>query len=136
MAINISDVAKHAGVSIATVSRIVNDLPGYSKKTKAHVEKSIKELGYTPNALARGLVNNRTDTIGVLLPNITDRFSSELLRVIEDIAYMQGSSVIICDTDMNPERSLSYLKVLSEKRVEGILIISDSITDVYPKFSI
>ncbi len=134
MAVTISDVARHAGVSIATVSRIVNNLPGYSPETKDKVEASIVELGYKPNAMARGLVNRKTNTIGVLLPCVTGRFSSELLRGIEKIAHAKGYSVIICNTDMNGERTMSYLKTLSEKRVEGILFISEWLTDEYAVF--
>lgn len=134
MAINISDVAKHAGVSIATVSRIINNLPGYSEKTKERVENAIKELGYKPNAVARGLVSSKTGTIGVLLPCVTGRFSSELLRGIEKIAHSKGYSVIICNTDMNGERTMSYLQTLSEKRVEGILFISEWVTPEYGEY--
>lgn len=134
MAINISDVAEHAGVSIATVSRIINNLPGYSEKTKERVENAIKELGYKPNAVARGLVSSRTGTIGVLLPCVTGRFSSELLRGIEKIAHSKGYSVIICNTDMNGERTMSYLQTLSEKRVEGILFISEWVTPEYGEY--
>jgi LacI family transcriptional regulator len=83
VSINISDVAEHAGVSIATVSRIINNLPGYSAKTKERVEKAIEELGYKPNAVARGLVSNKTGTIGVLLPCVTGRFSSDVFCQIE-----------------------------------------------------
>ncbi|MCF7946096.1 MAG: LacI family transcriptional regulator [Spirochaetia bacterium] len=134
MAINISDVAEHAGVSIATVSRIINNLPGYSEKTKERVENAIKELGYKPNAVARGLVSSKTGTIGVLLPCVTGRFSSELLRGIEKIAHSKGYSVIICNTDMNGERTMSYLQTLSEKRVEGILFISEWVTPEYGEY--
>ena len=134
MSKNISDVAKYAGVSTATVSRILNNLSGYSDKTKVKVEKAIEELGYKPNAMARGLVSNKTNTIGVLLPCVTGRFSSELLKGIEKIAHAKGYSVIICNTDMNGERTMSYLKTLSEKRVEGILFISEWVTDEYGKF--
>ncbi|MDA3832901.1 MAG: substrate-binding domain-containing protein [Spirochaetales bacterium] len=134
VAVNISDVAKHAGVSIATVSRIINNLPGYTEKTRVKVEKAIIDLGYKPNAMARGLVNNKTDTIGVLLPCVTGRFSSELLRGIEKIAHSKGYSVIICNTDMNGERTMAYLRKLSEKRVEGILFISEWLTAEYGDF--
>ena len=134
MASNISDVAKHAGVSIATVSRIINNLPGYSDKTRVKVEKAIAELGYKPNAMARGLVSNKTNTIGVLLPCVTGRFSSELLRGIEKIAHAKGYSVIICNTDANGEQTMSYLRTLSEKRVEGILFISEWVTEEYGEY--
>jgi LacI family transcriptional regulator len=134
MAINISDVAKHAGVSIATVSRIINNLDGYSQKTKERVQRAIEELGYEPSGLARGLASNKSGTIGVLLPCVTTRFSSTLLRGIERIAHSKGYSVIICNTDMNGERTMSYLRTLSEKRVEGILFISEWVTDEYGEY--
>ncbi len=134
MAVNISDVAKQAGVSIATVSRIINNLPGYSEKTKERVEQAIEELGYKPNAMARGLVSNISNTIGVLLPCVTGRFSSMLLRGIERRAHAKGYSVIICNTDMNGERTMAYLRTLSEKRVEGILFISEWLKQEYGEF--
>ena len=134
MAINIQSVADKAGVSIATVSRIINNLPGYSEETRIRVEKTIAELGYTPNAIARGLVNSRTNTIGILLPCVTSRFSSELLRGIEKEAHERGYSVIICNTDRNGERTMEYLKTLREKRVEGIMFVSEWMTDEYGDF--
>lgn len=134
MSVNISDVAKAAGVSIATVSRIVNNLSGYSQATKDKVQTAIDELGYKPNAVARGLVSSKTDTIGVLLPCVTGRFSSELLKGIEKIAHSRGCSVIICNTDRNGERTMSYLRTLSEKRVDGILFISELLTEQYGSY--
>lgn len=134
MSITIQDVAQRSGVSIATVSRILNNLPGYSEKTRLRVEKAIVELGYKPNAIARGLVNSRTNTIGILLPCVTSRFSSELLRGIEKVAHEKGYSVIICNTDRNGERTMAYLKTLSEKRVDGILFVSEWLKDEYGDF--
>ncbi len=134
MSITIQDVAQRSGVSIATVSRILNNLPGYSEKTRIRVEKAIVELGYKPNAIARGLVNSRTNTIGILLPCVTSRFSSELLRGIEKVAHEKGYSVIICNTDRNGERTMAYLKTLSEKRVDGILFVSEWLKDEYGDF--
>jgi LacI family transcriptional regulator len=134
MSVNIQDVATKAGVSIATVSRIINNLPGYSEKTRLRVEKVIEELGYSPNAMARGLVNKKTDVIGVLLPCVTSRFSNELLRGIERIAQNKGKSVIVCNTDRNGARTMEYLKTLREQRVDGILYISEWLTDEYGKY--
>ncbi|MDY0289636.1 MAG: substrate-binding domain-containing protein [Sphaerochaeta sp.] len=134
MSVTIQDVATKAGVSIATVSRIVNNLPGYSENTRLRVEKVIEELGYSPNAMARGLVNKKTDVIGVLLPSVTSRFSNELLRGIERIAQNKGKSVIVCNTDRNGARTMEYLKTLREQRVDGILYISEWLTDEYGQF--
>lgn len=76
----IKDVAKMANVSIATVSRVLNNLGGYTDKTKQRVNEVIKEIGYQPNAIARGLINKRTQTIGVLFPNVSSSFSSDILQ--------------------------------------------------------
>ncbi len=134
MSVKISDVAKKAGVSTATVSRIINNLSGFSEETKIRVEAVIRELGYKPNAIARGLVSRRTHTIGVLLPCLSSRYSSQLIHGIETEAHRRGYSVIICNTDRNGERTLEYLRILSEKRVEGIIFASEWVKKEYGKY--
>ena len=131
MASTIKDVAKKANVSIATVSRILNDLPGYSQKTKQKVLDAIEELGYQPNAIARGLINKKTQTIGVLFPDVSSMLSSEILRGIENIAHELGHSVIVCHTDSSGKRTKKYLQLLNEKRVDGILYVSEVMTKEY-----
>ncbi|RBW69829.1 LacI family DNA-binding transcriptional regulator [Bacillus taeanensis] len=127
----IKDVAKKANVSIATVSRILNKQPGYSVKTKERVLEAIKELGYQPNAVARGLINKRTQTIGVLFPDVSSMFSSDLLKGIEDIAHERGHSVIVCHTTLSGQRTMKYLQLLNEKRVDGIIFTSEAMTEEY-----
>lgn len=134
MNIRISDVAKKAGVSIATVSRIINNLEGYSEETRLKVQRTIKDLGFTPNAVARGLVNKKTHTIGVLLPVLSSRFSSQLLHGIESKAHSREHSVIICNTDRNGGRTMECLRILGEKRVDGIIFASEWLTDEYGAF--
>lgn len=129
----IKDVAKKANVSIATVSRILNDKPGFSKKTKEKVLKVIDELGYQPNAVARGLVSKRTETIGVLIPEVLDMFASKILKGIDDISHEAGSSVIVCNTDSDGKRTMKYLQLLAEKRVDGIIFISEVLKEEYYK---
>lgn len=133
MSSTIKDVAKKANVSTATVSRILNGLPGYSDETREKVLKVIKELNYQPNAIARGLVNKRTKTLGVLLPNVSSMFASEILNGIEDTAHEADYSVIVCNTDSNGVRTLKYLQVLNEKRVDGIIFTSEELKDEYYK---
>lgn len=111
----IKDVAKKANVSIATVSRILNDQGGYSEKTKFKVLKVIEELGYQPNAVARGLINKRTHTIGVLFPKLSSSLVTDLLDGIEKAANDNGSSVIVCHTESNGEKTMKYLQLLIEK---------------------
>lgn len=129
----IKDVAKKANVSTATVSRVLNDLPGYSDETREKVLKAIEELGYQPNAIARGLVNKRTKTLGILLPNVSSLFASEILNGIEDTAHNKDYSVIVCNTDSNGVRTLKYLQVLNEKRVDGIIFTSEELKEEYYK---
>ncbi|WP_077624504.1 LacI family DNA-binding transcriptional regulator [Sediminibacillus massiliensis] len=127
----IKDVAKHADVSIATVSRILNSQTGYSEKTKQKVLNSIKELGYQPNAVARGLINKKTQTIGVLFPDVSSMLSSAILKGIEDAAHNLGHSVIVCHTASRGKRTLKYLQLLREKRVDGIIFASERMLEEY-----
>ncbi|XJZ27987.1 LacI family DNA-binding transcriptional regulator [Bacillota bacterium Lsc_1132] len=127
----IKDVAKKANVSIATVSRIINNKPGFSVKTKQKVLKVIEELGYQPNAVARGLVNKRTETIGVLIPKVSNMLAAEILNGIDDFAHRLGLSVIVCNTDSNGKRTMDYLRILAEKRIDGIIFVSEMVTDAY-----
>jgi LacI family transcriptional regulator len=127
----IRDVASLADVSVATVSRILNGQSGYGEETKARVVEAIERLGYTPNAFARGLQSSSLKTIGVLMPVVTDAFASLLLEGVEAEAQSRGFSVIVCNTEGNGRRTLEYLRVLSEKRVDGVIFVSEEITDEY-----
>ncbi|WP_409291375.1 LacI family DNA-binding transcriptional regulator [Peribacillus sp. SCS-37] len=134
MAYTIKDVAREANVSIATVSRILNGQPGYSKKTKEKVLRVIEEMGYHPNAVARGLINKRTHTIGVMFPYLTGSLVTELLRGIESAASRHGSSIIVCHTGSDREKTKKYLKVLNEKRVDGIIFTSEVLEDEFHSY--
>lgn len=134
MAYTIKDVARKANVSIATVSRILNGQRGYSAKTKEKVLQVIEELGYHPNAVARGLINKRTHTIGVLFPSLSGSLVTDLLKGIEKAASVQGSSVIVCHTESDQEKTLKYLQLLSEKRVDGIIFTSEVLQEEYYQF--
>jgi LacI family transcriptional regulator len=127
----IKDVAKKAKVSIATVSRVLNNQPGYSEMTKQRVLQVIEEMGYQPNAIARGLINKRTQTIGVLFPNVSSMFSSEVLHGIEYTTHERDHSVVVCNTDKNGKRTMKYLQVLREKQVDGIIFTSEVLTEEY-----
>ncbi len=127
----IKDVARKAKVSTATVSRIVNNLDGYSPETRDRVLSTISDLGYRRNAVARGLVRRTVNTIGVLLPDVSSRFASELLHGIETKAHLLGHSVIVCNTSSDGERTLEYLDVLGEGRVDGILFTSERVKEEY-----
>jgi LacI family transcriptional regulator len=127
----IKDVAKEAGVSVATVSRILNNLDGFTEDTRLRVMNVIERIGYKPNAVARSLVSNSTKTIGVLLPCVTGSFGTRLLQGIEDRANERGFSVIVCNTQSNGKRTLEYLDVLAAKRVDGLIFTSEWVQEAY-----
>lgn len=127
----IKDVAQKANVSIATVSRVLHNLGGYSDKTKQKVDQTIKELNYQPNAIARGLINKRTQTIGVLFPDVSSTFSSDLLHGIDEFVHNRNYSVVVCNTDQDGKRTLKYLQLLREKQVDGILFSSEVLKKEY-----
>ena len=120
----IKDVAKKSNVSIATVSRILNNLDGYSEDTRKKVLDIMDEIGYQRNAVARNLKVKETRTIGVLLPRVSTTYYVEILNGIEDFAHLNNYSVIICNVGINGESNLEYLSVLSERQVDGIIVCS------------
>ena len=122
MSTTLKDIAKKAGVSIYTVSRALNNKPDISKKTKDSILKIAKELKYTPNIIARSLVQKKTDTLGVLLPNIMDSFYAEVLSGIERVARIKKYNILFCNTDHNTVIEHKSIRMLLEKRVDGILI--------------
>jgi LacI family transcriptional regulator len=127
----IKDVAKAANVSISTVSRVVNTPDLVTKDKRNIVLKAITELDYQPNALARGLIYKRTQTFGVLIPDITNGYYAELFRGMEDEATKNGKNLIICNTDNDKKRMIESFKMLKEKLVDGIIYTSHPISPDY-----
>ncbi len=126
----IRDVAHAAGVSITTVSHVINGTRFVSEEVVAQVRQAMDDLGYRPNVLARSLRSGKTRTIGLMLPDSSNLFFAEVSRVIEDVSFQNGYSLIICNTDDNPLKEKSYLNTLIEKQVDGILFISASSTSL------
>jgi DNA-binding LacI/PurR family transcriptional regulator len=120
--INIKDVAKEAGVSTATVSRVLRNYSGVRNKTRKKVLKVVSELNYEPNAVARSLRQKKTYTIGIIVGNVLSQFYSVIAKSVEDVANKSGYNVILCNGDDNPEKELRYLKVLKANRVGGIIL--------------
>jgi DNA-binding LacI/PurR family transcriptional regulator len=117
-----SDVARHASVSQATVSRVLNGDDSVGLVYRRRVIRSIEELGYRPNRLAQSLRRQRTAAIGVIVSDIENPHFSEMVRAVEDQAYRQGYRVLVCNTDESPEKQRSYLEELMEERVVGVII--------------
>jgi LacI family transcriptional regulator len=118
----IRDVAKLAGVSIATVSRVANaSQHPVQEQTRRRVLAAIEQLDYRPNALARGLLSKRSGTIGLLVPDIANPYYADIVRGIEDTVSSAGYTVIICNTDRQPQKVEGYLTLLQEKQCDGII---------------
>ena len=129
MATSIKDVAREAGVSIATVSRVLNDIDVVNEDTKKRVTDAIKMLKYRPNIVARSLKTQRTKTIGILIPDISSQFYPDIVRGAEDVSNIYDYNVILCNSDFDPEKEKEYLRVLSEKMVDGIIYMSSSLNE-------
>ncbi|BFT75138.1 LacI family DNA-binding transcriptional regulator [Paenibacillus sp. P36] len=123
----IRDVAKLAGVSVATISRYLNKNGYVNEETKLRVEQAIKTLQYEPNAMARGLAGRKTGTIALIFPDITNPFFAELARAVEDVARMYGYTVILCNSDNQADKEQTYIRVLKQRYVDGILFASYSL---------
>jgi len=120
----IKDVALRAQVSVATVSHVVNDTRFVSEAARARVQQAIAELHYVPSALARSLKSNRTHTVGMMIPNSSNPYFAEIIRGIEDSCYEAGFNVILCNSDDDPLRQSTYVRLLSEKQVDGLIVMS------------
>jgi LacI family transcriptional regulator len=119
---NIYDVARKARVSVATVSAVVNDSAYVSPLLKARVLGAVRDLGYHPNLLARSLAKRQTRTIGVIVPDIVNPFWPEVIRGAEDRAHASGYTLLLSNSDDNPEKEALYLNLFLAKRVDGVLL--------------
>jgi LacI family transcriptional regulator len=120
----IYDVAEKAGVSIATVSKVINNTGRISDKTRKKVLGVMDEIKYYPSVVASALTGKRTQTIGLLVPNLANPFYAELARSMEDRADELGFSIVICSTDYKEEKEDKYVSLLIRKRVDGFIITS------------
>ncbi|UUX34377.1 catabolite control protein A [Fundicoccus culcitae] len=131
--ITIYDVAREAGVSMATVSRVVNGNPNVKPSTRKKVSEVIERLDYRPNAVARGLASKKTTTVGVIIPNVTDLFYSSLARGIDDIASMYKYNIILANSDENREKEVQVLNTLLAKQVDGLIFMGSTIDETILK---
>src|ERR1700722_14709031 len=120
--VRMSDVARHASVSQATVSRVLNGDDTVGLVYRRRVLRSVEELGYRPNRLAQSLRRQRTAAIGVVVSDIENPHFSEMVRAVEDQAYRRGHRVLVCNTDESPAKQTSYLDELMDERVVGVII--------------
>lgn len=122
MKVKIQDVAKKAGVSATTVSRVLNNRGYISDETREKVNKAMKELNYFPNDVARSLFNKRTNLIGLIIPTVSNPFFGELTFYIETICNSIGYKILICNSLNNIENEKKYLEMLMRNQVDGIIV--------------
>jgi LacI family transcriptional regulator len=122
--VTMRDVAKKAGVSVTSVSHVINQTRPVSENIQQNVQSALQELGYQPNALARSLRRKQSHTIGMVVPDSANPFFAGIVRGIEDAVFTQDYTVILGNSDGDPQKELVYTKVLAEKQVDGILFVA------------
>jgi LacI family transcriptional regulator len=118
----VQDVARHAGVSVATVSYVLNGTRFVSAGLRERVLAAVRELHYEPNAAARTLRSKRSHTLGLILPDLRNPFFTEAVRGVEDVAEAHGYTVLLANSDEDPEREATHLRVLRAKHVDGLIL--------------
>jgi len=131
MRVSIKDIARAANVSHSTVSRALSDSPLISAETKVRIQRLAREMGYTPDAIARSLVTQQTRTVGVVVTTITDPWVAEVVQGIEDAAHENGYSVILASGASEPGRELATVEMLRSKRVDGLIVTSSRVGALY-----
>lgn len=132
--VTIKDLARELNISASTVSRALKDHPDISKETKRAVQELAQKLNYQPNAVALSLKQRRSNTIGVIIPEIVHYFFSSVISGIEDVAYEAGFNVIICQSNERYEREVANAKTLLSSRVDGVLVSISKHTTDYKHF--
>ena len=123
---SIIDVAKAAGVGIATVSRVINN-SGYVKtETRQKIEKVIAEIGYVPNEIARSMTLQKNNIVAFILPNSTHLFFGELLYYVEEELFNQGYKMMVCNSSMQQEKDIAYIDLLKKNRVDAIILLTNN----------
>lgn len=122
-------VAERAGVSVSTVSHVINNTRVVSSDVRARVQGIIDELRYIPSAVARSLKNDKTNTIGVLVPNSSNPYFAELIRWMEDAAFQLGYNMILCNAHGGGPKQTAYLRLLMEKRIDGLVLVASGADD-------
>ncbi len=128
-AVSIRDVARRAGVSIATVSRAVNRIPTVDPELAARVWRAIEEVGYLPNTQARARVSGRSHMLGLIVSEITNPFFPELVQEFENLAVAQGYEVLIGSTNYSPERTASLIRRMLQRNVDGVAVMTFGIEE-------
>lgn len=122
--VNSRDIARAAGVSQSTVSRVINDRPGVKPETREHVLRTIRERGFIVDATARSLLTGRSNLLGLIVSNITNPFYAEVTQAVARTAFAHGYNLILGNTEELPDRQAAYLDLLMQHRVDGVIMAS------------
>lgn len=131
--VTIYDVAREAGVSMATVSRVVNGNPNVKPSTRKKVTEVIERLKYRPNAVARGLASKKTTTVGVIIPDVTNLYFSSLARGIDDIASMYNYNIVLANSDGETKKEIKVLNTVLAQQVDGVIFMGHELSDEVKK---
>jgi LacI family transcriptional regulator len=123
----IKDVARHAGVSIATVSAVINNAGWVPDATRARVQESVDQLGYRPNRLARGLKTRQSDTVGVIVSDVTNPFFTDIVRSLGHVLREHDRNLVLCDSEHRFDLGEKNFRMLLEKQVDALVLIGDSV---------
>lgn len=135
MGTTLKDIADHLNLSVSTVSRGLNGKGRMSKEVREKIRDTAEKLNYQPNEIARELKMQRSFTIGVIIPDVSNEFYSRLLKSIDQELWNIGYSIIICDTDEKTEREQHYFELLKAKKVSGMIISPVGKSDIYDQSS-
>lgn len=124
-----ADVAREAGVSLMTVSRVINNKEDVSPATRQRVLEIINQLDYRPSSIARGLATQRTGTLGLVVPDVANPFFADVALGVEQKTSAEGYNLFLCNTGEKPQRETDILKSLEEKRVDGVILCSSRLED-------
>lgn len=137
MAPNIKDVAEKAGVSVTTVSRVLNNRGSITNKTREKVNDAMKELNYFPNQLAVNLFKQRTLLVGLIVPDVSHQFYASEIKYIERCLHQRGYKLLLCNSEEDDKRESEYLDMLQRNKVDGIIIASHTLDlEAYNKVSL
>ncbi len=128
---NIKQIAKAAGVSVATVSRVLNHPESVAPKTREKIQKIIDEEEYTPNWFAQGLNFKRTRTIGLVLPQNINSANMEVANAVEEVARQKGYITLICNIEKDPRREKEYINQLMTRKVDGLILLYSTLNEEY-----
>lgn len=134
MPVSIYDIAKEAGVSPSTVSRALEDHPRIGVTTRKRIQELAKAMDYVPSTVAKGLAVNKTWSIGMVLPTISDPFMGRVVEGVEQVAIEAGFNVFINTSQNDRQREIAAIKMLQKRRVDGIIVIASHLFDQYPRF--